>query len=241
MSNLGFNIQDFKTSIATKGILRSHSFMMVISLPKFISPGSYNVEDLTLRCESSNIPGMSMMSADGIRRYGYGAPEKIPYGAIFNDITTTFVVDHSASQYKFFNIWMNGIYNTNTQNGILTKSPIDGSMPFEVAYKEDYATTINIFMYNEATNKVLELTLHEAFPIQMHDTNMSWGDTDNIVRLSVSFSYRNLFIKTFDMPLDSTSHNGLLQNIVGGLIGDISSQASMGINSAINNITRKLF
>lgn len=238
---MGFNIGDFRSSIRSKGILRTHSFMAVINLPLFMNISAYDPADLTLRCESTNLPSRSIETYDGILRYGYGAPERMAYGAIFNDLVVTFIVDKSASQFRFFNDWMDMIYNTNTQNGIFSPSPLDGSMPFQVEYKERYATTVNLFLYNEDTNKVMEMVFHEVFPTLLHDTNVSWEDNNNIVRLAVTLSYRNYFTRTFDMPLDSSSDNGLLQNIVGGLIGGAASQIGSDIGDKLNAFKNRIF
>ncbi len=196
-----FNISNFKSSINSNGILRNNMFLVNIASPSVIR-NKFDLEfmstQVTLRCESINLPGMNLLTTDGIYRYGYGPPEKIPYGAIFSDLSASFIVDRSGSQFRFFNIWMNNIYNVDSSKGIGAVNPDTGSQTFEMGYKGTYATDITIFVYNEQTDKVLEMTLHEAYPYQVNDVPLSWSGKDDMVLLNVAFTYRNFVMKNVD-------------------------------------------
>lgn len=197
MGKLGFSIRDFRSSMNNAGVLRSHSYMILINPPRSLS--NYDTAQLTLRCDSVNMPGINFMTQDGIYRYGYGPAEVMPYNVMFTPLTMSLMVDRAASQYTFFNLWMNSIFNMNMQNGILGRSA--ESSPYEVAYKggdDGYAVTMNLFVYNETADKVIELTFQEAYPLLMQDTPLAWGEQQNIIRLQISMAYKTFYMKTIE-------------------------------------------
>jgi hypothetical protein len=194
MGTLGFSISDFRSSMNSAGVLRSHSYMIMINPPPSLS--EYDTAQLTLRCDSVNMPGINFMTQDGIYRYGYGPAEVMPYNVMFTPVTMSLMVDRAASQYTFFNLWMNSIFDMNMQGGILGRSA--DSSPYEVAYKEDYAVTMNMFVFNETADKVIELTFQEAYPLLMQDTPLAWGEQQNIIRLQISMAYKTFYMKTIE-------------------------------------------
>jgi hypothetical protein len=196
MGTLGFNISDFRSSMNNAGVLRSHSYMIMINPPPSLS--EYDTAQLTLRCDSVNMPGINFMTQDGIYRYGYGPAEVMPYNVMFTPLTMSLMVDRAASQYTFFNLWMNSIFNMNMQGGILPELPSESASPYEVSYKGDYAVTMNMFVYNETADKVIELTFQEAYPLLMQDTPLAWGEQQNIIRLQISMAYKTFYMKTIE-------------------------------------------
>ena len=204
MGTLGFNISDFRSSMNNAGVLRSHSYMIMINPPPSLR--EYDTAQLTLRCDSVNMPGINFMTQDGIYRYGYGPAEVMPYNVMFTPVTMSIMVDRAASQYTFFNLWMNSIFDMNLQGGILPDNGIDANgtrntsraSPYEVSYKEDYAVTMNMFVYNETADKVIELTFQEAYPLLMQDTPLAWGEQQNIIRLQISMAYKTFYMKTIE-------------------------------------------
>lgn len=202
---LGFDITDFRRSMNRNGVVRNHSYMVSIVPPSVLS--DYDTSQLTLRCDSLNVPGVSLMTQDAIYRYGYGPAEVMPYNAQFGPVTMSFIVDRVASQYTFFNIWMHRIFDMNMSGGILPRDTFGSpstSAPYEVSYKDDYATGMHIFVYNEVADKVIELNFLEAYPILVQDTAMSWGLQQDVVRLQVSMAYKVFYMKTLEGYPDIT-------------------------------------
>lgn len=202
---LGFDITDFRASMNRKGVVRNHSYMVSIVPPAILS--DYDASQLTLRCDSLNVPGMNLMTQDGIYRYGYGPAELMPYNVMYSPVTMSFIVDRVASQYTFFNIWMNRVFDMNVSGGILPQDAIDNpaaSAPYEMSYKEDYSTGMHIFVYNEVGDKVIELNFLEAFPMTIQDTPVSWGLQGDVVRLVVTMGYKAFYMKTLEGYPDIT-------------------------------------
>ena len=101
--------------------------------------------------ESTNIPGIAV-NTNTFRRYGYGPTERKPYTPIFVDTNMSFYVDGAGMIQKFFYKWMNGIVKFDeTINGKGVKYGSTTLQPFEVNYKDQYATDILItFVYRIA-------------------------------------------------------------------------------------------
>jgi hypothetical protein len=90
----------------------------------------------------------------------------------------------------------------------------NGAAPFEVAYKDDYATRIEIIAYNQAANEFIKYTLEEAYPINVGDVQMGWADTDSIARLPVTFNYRTWKSSAIDASSGSSEFFDVFKNLV---------------------------
>ena len=129
-----------------------------------------------------------MFATSETRRYGIGPIEKKPYAPIFNDISVSFLVDGQGELYKFFYTWMNRIVSSDqfvNGNGVSD----NGLSPFEVEFKDDYKCQLMISTFDEAGNSVLSSQIVDAIPISISDTAFSWGDTDQVMKLQVTFTY----------------------------------------------------
>lgn len=163
------NIQNFRTSINTKGVLRNNRFIARIVFPyNHYLYNRYNQsqELYSIRCESINLPGVSLASADGPPTLGYGPIEKRPYNANFEDITLTFIIDSASQIHKMFYDWANCIVNYKSQGlkNLFNKDSLFGESPtienpietkdykgvaYEVGYKNRYGVDLLIDVYKD--------------------------------------------------------------------------------------------
>lgn len=187
-----FNIRDFRGSINKEGVLLQNKFLMTVTPPKKLNLSS--TKNITLRCDSVNLPGKALLTEDLVYRHGYGLPERIPYGSQFQDVTATYMLDREAAQLKFFNDWSELIHGTDSSRGLLNKNQSGGSA-YEVEYKSNYATTVSIYVYNDKSKNAIECTLYEAFPQMIQDKQLSWGEAE-VLKVGIGFYYRNAKIKT---------------------------------------------
>lgn len=204
----GFNINNFRSSVGSKSILRNNAFLLTFNPPAIIRKlGAWDMKEMIIRAEAVTLPGQQLMTNDAIARFGYGPVEKVPYNAVFNDISVSFLLDRDAQQYSFMHTWMQSIVQHNMTRGInaadeLVKSSTGNDIyAYEVGYKSDYAVDMTILMYNEDTDKVVECRLLEAYPISIADTPVAWGQENDVVRLIVNFSYRTAFTRFGDPSL----------------------------------------
>lgn len=194
------SINAFRSSVIGQGLMRNNRFLVQMSKPNlFYANDSALFVDAVLPfvCEAANLPGISIATSE-VRRHGIGPIEKRPYSTNLIDINFTFLVDNEGIVLKFFKEWINGIvrYDTLVTNGDDRPVP----QPYEVEYRSEYVSDIEILMYNEAMQQVYKVTLYNAFPIYVGDVPLNWGSTDDYIKLPVSFSYTTWASDFIDLP-----------------------------------------
>ena len=205
---MAFNINEFKTNIATNGgLLKSNRFAVMISKPNVV-PASYtDLSSLQFYADSASVPGIALQTAE-IRREGIGNLEKTPWGAAFTDISITFMIDQKTKIWNFFQVWMNAIYDFNMDSEGRPRTF------FEMAYKDDYSTFVSINVYNEidrGENSVITIDLVDAFPISISDMQLNWNGTD-IMKLTVAFNFKSWNLRDsgkYDLNLESPQGSSL--------------------------------
>jgi len=87
--------------------------------------------------------------------------------------------------------------------------------PFEVNYKNQYATDILITTVDENNNDIINVRLTKAFPVFMGDISLGWNDTDSIARLPITFSYYNWKIENINVNQVSENRKpGVVQSLI---------------------------
>jgi hypothetical protein len=182
-----FSIDEFRSTLSKNGgLLKSNRFAVRIPTPTILqgrSIGNVNTAQsnriLEFYAESVSVPGLSLQTTE-MRRQGVGNIEKIPYGAGFTDCNITFRIDQKAQMWNLFQAWMDTIYNYNLSKGT----------NFELAYKDEYVTTLTIFVYNEVNSSypIMIVDLVDAFPVSISDISLNWG-TNDFMRLNVRFNF----------------------------------------------------
>jgi len=192
----GFNIANFTSHLNANGVLRNNKFFVRMSYPI----GFDGNNDLTntsryieLWCDSTNLPGVSMQTTQ-FRRYGYGVTEKRPVAPSFNNVSMTFMGDSKGAMHSFFHSWMKLINNYNLADGNLSNyKDYSGHRSYELAYKNDYTSDITISVFKENTDRVITIVLRKAFPTDIGDIQLNWNDTNDYMKIPVSFSYTDWY------------------------------------------------
>lgn len=203
---MAFKVNEFRTEIANKGLMRTNKFHVRIAYPQGM-PITNNfyvnyAQSFEFWCEASTLPGVAVLTSN-IKRYGFGVAEKKPDGVNFTDVTLSFLVDEKANTLKFFRDWVQIITNFKLGNGSYPSSatlagpngdrPFSGitqnHYPYEVAYKSDYISDIEITTFKETGEPIETVILREAFPIAVGNIDLNWGDTNGITRLPVTFTF----------------------------------------------------
>lgn len=190
----GFNVQDFKSTIESKGgLLRNNRFLVSIPAPrKLVSPLGKDERAMELFCKSTPLPGIGILTQD-VYRYGYGPIERMPYGTVFNDAMLEFYVDSSGMVRKWFRQWVTLITNPSMPEGIKSKSRTTGNQAYEFAYKEDYQVDIRITAFNSEGQPAINVILCAAYPNYIGETHQNWDDKNSNMITSVSFTYRDWY------------------------------------------------
>lgn len=193
----GFNIDEFRSLVTRNGIARNNQYKVILTPPRSILtalPGLANpnlVEDIMLYAESIQLPGLSLATSP-IRNNGYGPVEYKPYMPIYGQtIPFVFYVDTNGLLFDFFHTWMRTIINYTTEGRSFTRSRFSGMSPFEVNYKPNYQTDMDILVLDQEDGGkiVKQYRVMKAFPVQIPDTPLSYNSTDSILTLTVMFSF----------------------------------------------------
>jgi hypothetical protein len=189
------------------------------------------LRDLTFQCESTELPGRTISTSDILIA---GPTIKLPYTSTYNEITFTFYCTNDMYEKRIFDAWTNVICSR-TDNTL--------------GYREEYATTIGIFQYDEGGDKrpwpalTYGVKLIDAFPTSINQLNLSWTD-DNIHRLSVTFAYTyyeplGKITNLVPIPIVGDAINGALSSTIGRSFDSVrgtivNSLSNSGLNGQFN-------
>ena len=183
----GFNINEFKSQLNDRnGLMRSNRFLVTMTPPAVMNGGIEEFRSFEFWCESVTLPGY-MISSYSNKRYTYGPDEKRPAIPVYQPIQCVFNSDGKGSYLQFFNKWLQYIMPHDWYNSFNQRSLYNGSM-YELEYKSNYATDINILVYDMSGNVSLQYVIKEAFPAQIYDIPFNWADNQN-TKFQVNFEY----------------------------------------------------
>lgn len=249
-----FNISGFRSSVEKNGVLRSNRFIAFFNLPKYLQDqkGQYGYEDglISLRCETAQLPGLNLTTIDQ-PRIGWGPTEGMPHNLAYSEITLTFLMDAQSKIHRLFYDWLNTIVNFQGSRGqsSLDKTWNVGSnqaYAYEVGYKDDYTTDVLISVYDNyasptelgegtpgyaseyGNNPVMNVRMFKAYPKSLPNIDLSWGANDELVRLSIPFSFTDF---TVDYPVSGTTFEA------GAVIGNPGTRIRGPITAAGNAVT----
>jgi hypothetical protein len=197
---MAFNIQSFKSNISSFGYLKPSHFEVGVAPPRFMqgaqlisSNGVSSVASMTdrlrFRIDQVVIPGASLMSSE-VQVYGVGVQQKMPFNAFLHDSNFTVLVDKKAELWHF---WYNWVRYINEFNGTETTAQLRNPS-FNVRYKDDYSTTMQIVMYDDEGEVNTRVNLYEAFPSSVREIPLAWNDTGDLMRIAVSVTYSSYSI-----------------------------------------------
>lgn len=189
------------------------------------------LRDLTFQCESTELPGRNISTSDILIA---GPSIKLPYTSNYNDISFTFYCTNDMYEKRIFDAWMNVICHR------------DDNL---IEYRENYATTIGIFQYDEGGDKrpwpalTYGVKLIDAYPISINQLNLSWSE-DNIHKLSVTFAYTQYepigkITNLVPIPIIGDALNGALSSTIGRSFDSVrgtlvNSLSNSGLNGQFN-------
>jgi hypothetical protein len=104
-----------------------------------------------------------------------GREVKLAGERIFDPFTITVVNDTNMSLRRPFEEWMNGMNDLEANTGIL--NPIDYQVDMEVQHLDRNDETLMTY------------TLYNAFPINMSEIALQYGQNDVIEEFTVTFNY----------------------------------------------------
>lgn len=192
---MAFRIDNFIGSLSKYGTLQTNKFEVEIPVPEFLS---YPRDLLILRTERVRLPGIIVDSIEN-KRYGIGPPQKTATNVRFDTVSMSFIETAKSEIHDLFYDWVRqGVFDFSSIGGSRSLEP-NRRVTYMSEYKEKYVKDITIKVFNNSgkgiidsqisTTPSLQLKLVEAFPISMSDNDLSWGDTNTLYKVNVSFAY----------------------------------------------------
>jgi hypothetical protein len=190
-----FNISNFRSEIERNGVLPQNRFLVVVTRPKTLS-AYYTTDFLTMRCDGASIPGVNFFTTN-INRYGHGQTERRPYLPVFNAVSLKFIVDKKSTVVGFFNAWTNSIVNYDVSKGMYANN--GRNSPYELTYKDDYiCPQLQIYVYDYTNQKQIKVTLFDAYPIATTDMDLSWTESNDVMRYQISLQFTHMTMETVE-------------------------------------------
>lgn len=240
---MAFSISDFKTQMDRFGG-PSRSSLFEVTIVNFpYSTSSADSRDLTFFCKNVAIPGITI----GMATYEAVAQQRkmMPTSLNPEPVQAIFMLDSDAQMLTFFHSWAQRIVNYSTAGGAFAQ--VDGMLPFEIGYKDEYACRIIIKHYSADylnTGRYYETILDNAFPGMMGDVDLAWENNDSFAVLPVSFQYDRIQFSGERVGSPSSRFNrgngliDLIDNIgeLGQMIG--ANLVPRGVQDAVNKFTK---
>ena len=133
---------------------------------------------LALQCESAELPGKSLQTAD-VKIYG--PTFKVPYQTQYQETSFTFLCTNEFYERKLFDKWLESIMPTDTNNLRFPKGDGRGN--------SGYLTQITITQFDDVIKQIYAVNLIDAFPISVAAQPLSWAE-EGFHRLTVQFAYQ---------------------------------------------------
>ena len=181
---MSFRINEFKASMDKYGG-PSNSNLFEVIFTNVVGGNDVTSRDLTFFCNTVAIPGMQ---ADVATYQGVAQKAKtFVRGMNHDQVSANFMLDSNHQIKQFFHLWMQRVVNYGTAGGNF--SEINGMLPYEVGYKDEYACRMTIRHYTTHNPNVWhETILDKAFPIALGDVDLQWGQ-EGIAGMTVGFEY----------------------------------------------------
>ena len=159
-------------------------FEVLITRPK--GSASEN-RQISMRCESVNLPGRNLATMDDTNIYG--PTREIVTGVTYADeINMTFQASSNLEERVFFEEWQALAFDERSWN---------------VKYYNDYISTVDIYILDKQNNRRFGIKLHEAFPKTIGPTELNQAPSTEIIKLPITFSFRYWTTLDIDRQLPS--------------------------------------
>lgn len=196
---MAFNINEFRANVRDFGYLDNNSFKVFVQTPPVLANAylgnqgtptqMYKIaENMSFRIDQVRAPGISLVTAD-VFRYGLGTTQKQPYTAQFNEVNISMLGDHYCEFWQFWYQWTRSIFQFSGTSGSAGTAP-----NYTAEYKDQYTSTIMIWVYDHFGNIIQKINLFEAFPTAIREFPLSWGDP-NLLKINVGINYTEYTIE----------------------------------------------
>lgn len=214
-----FNLDNFKANIQQSGYIQTNKFKVIVPIPPSIrglvggTTSSQKVSELlTFRAEQIKAPGITL-NMDQVYRYGIGTQQNMPFSASYTDNVISFISDGRGLIWNFWYLWIRSIFGFagNDNSGA---TGLFNSMPnYQVEYKDQYSMEMTIEIYDNFGRVVQRINMYDAYPTSINDTQLGWGDNNNLLRVTVGFTFKEFTIENAGISVPEAQKSTAPQRI----------------------------
>lgn len=239
---MAFSLSEFNGKMAKYGLAKDNLFLVTITPPD-LGVG-LPAQDLSFFCNSVNLPGLNLSTVE-VQRQGYGVNEKRPTGMPLDNLSTTFMVDSTFLVKEFFHRWIQSTINFDNSSGY--NYEYNQMLPYEVAYHEKYAGTIEVAVYSFNSQEITYVyRFGNAFPISVGDITTAWANNNSFMVIPIQFAFDIYQVQGFGQSVKSSRINSSRGFGGGGVDGFITrlgnfgqALTAFGVNTPIQDIVNQ--
>jgi hypothetical protein len=165
---MGKTLDNFKSQMTS--FARPNLFEVMIMPPV---GDKNNIQRMNIACHTCNVPGKTILTTDkDMPQAGY---KSIAYQKTYEDVTMQFYLHADMKELKVFQDWTDLMIKPATNH---------------VGYYDRYKSDVRIINLDRQQKKTLTTTLYEAYPKTITALDLSYGSNDEIMSISVTFTYR---------------------------------------------------
>ena len=168
-----FNVDQFKAAMIGGGA-RANQFFVALSFPTYVTLGGAASAQAAFLVNAAALPGSIVQPTIVPYR---GREVKFAGERIFQPWTITVMNDVSFNIRNSLEKWMAGI------NGLADNTGRTNP--------RDYQTNLTVTQLDRNNNPLKVYTLHSAFPVDLSDITLNYGDNDTIEQYTVTFQYQH--------------------------------------------------
>lgn len=168
-----FNVDQFKAAMVGGGA-RANQFFVVLNFPGYVTTGSAAAAQGAFLVNSAALPGSIVNPTIVPYR---GREVKFAGERIFQPWTITVLNDVSFNIRNSLEKWMAGM--NGLQDNVGRTNP------------REYQANLTVTQLDRNNNPLKIYTLNSAFPVDISDIQLNYGDNDTIETYTVTFQYQH--------------------------------------------------
>lgn len=195
-----FNVDQFKAALVGGGA-RANQFFVALSFPTYVTLGSVASAQAAFLVNAAALPGSVVNPTIVPYR---GREVKLAGERVFAPWSMQVLNDVSFNIRNQLEKWMAGMNDLKNNNGRTNPT--------------DYQANITVTQLDRNNNPLKVYTLYSAFPTNLSDIVLNYGDNDTIETYTVEFQYQH-YETTFDTLLSAAN---TVNNTIGagtGILG----------------------
>lgn len=200
------DLTEFLAMVKSKNVARSNRFRIDLNIPTGLLANSdftlgkdytETLKTISFFCYFAQFPPTNIQVND---IYTYGTPFWQPTIKLVDRLYIGIYLDQDFEIKKFFDAWINLIFDKDTSH---------------LNFRDNYATTMNIFQLDQDMEPVYGVKLYDLFPTYIEPVSVHYSDKNKVSTLTAQLAYRKWEPLSIDLYRESDTDWGILGEIPG--------------------------